>query len=109
MKKYLFSAILIMLVLSMVGSSYAQQLSRGGHIKNVVSKPIGLAFELDNGTPTACSGTIGDWMIIPEANKSMIAVALMNFQSGQLIEAYTDGTFVEGFCKCTMFYVQGGN
>ena len=48
-------------------------------------------------------------MIIPEANKSMIAVALMNLESNKLIEVYTDGTFLNGVCKATMFYLQGGN
>jgi hypothetical protein len=66
-------------------------------------------IELDNGLPTLCTGTVGDWMIIPEANKSMIAVALMNMESQKLIEVYTDGTFLNGICKVTMFYVQGGN
>jgi len=100
---------ILLLSLFTAGNSFAAELSQSGRISNVVSRPDGLLIELDNGIPTRCSGTIGEWMIIPEANKSMIAVALMNLESNKLIEVYTDGTFLNGVCKATMFYLQGGN
>lgn len=75
-----------------------------GTINNITSTPSGLMLMLDNGPPTNCNGTPYGWMLIPEANKTMIATALMLWATGQRgVAVYTNAYTGNGFCTITQF------
>lgn len=69
----------------------------GGNISNISSHGAGLMVMLDTGVPTNCSGVGYNWMTIPEANKTMIAVALLAWQLGRGVTVYTN-PLSNGFC-----------
>lgn len=62
----------------------------GGNISNITSHAAGLMVMLDTGVPTNCAGVGYNWMTIPEANKTMIAVALMAWQVKRGVTVYTN-------------------
>ena len=106
MKKFTVTVILV-LMLAVVGAADAGEFAQVGYIVNIVAQPHGLLLQLDSGIPAACDGTVGHWMIIPNDNKTMLAVALLNSDNNKLMEFYTEGNFVEGICQISMMYVQG--
>ena len=106
MRNYMIITVVLFAV-AMAGPVYAGATSQTGHITNIVANADGLLIELDNGVPDNCSSTIGYWMVIPNTNKVMAAVALMNSESGKLIEVYSNGTYINGICVVTMLYIQG--
>ena len=105
MKKSAVTLILILIV-AFGGGAEAGENAQIGYITNIVARPDGLLLEIDNGIPDACAGTVGNWMIIPNENKTMLALALLNSDNGKLMEFYTDGNFIDGICQISMLYVQ---
>ena len=54
---------------------------------------------LNTGMPTNCTGSPYGWMLIPEANKTMVATTLALWLSGQrTVTVYTNGYSGNGFC-----------
>lgn len=70
-----------------------------GNISNTSSVKGGLIVMLDVGVPTNCTGSPYGWMLIPEANKAMMATALTMWITGKrAATVYTDGYTGNGFC-----------
>jgi hypothetical protein len=74
-----------------------------GRLTNVTSGAAGLLVMLDVGVPTNCTGTPYGWMVIPESNKTMIAVALITWQNKGSGTVYTDGISASGYCTVNQF------
>jgi len=85
-------------------SAYAADSYLGGTMTNITSTPAGLMIMLDSGVPTNCTGTGYGWMLIPEANKTMIATALTMWVTGQRgVVVYTNGYNGQSFCVINQF------
>ena len=69
-----------------------------GTIIDVTTTTEGLMIRLDNGIPTDCTGTPLGWMLIREANKTMVATTLMLWQSGNRQVTVYIGGFQGNFC-----------
>lgn len=93
-------------MVAVIGTAQAGDNAQVGFITNMVAKPSGLLIEIDSGIPSACEGTVGYWMIIPNESKTILALALLNSDNGKLMEFYTEGQFVDGICQISMLYVQ---
>ena len=87
MKQLLVAAAMVLMV-ALIGAAEAQDNARAGYITNIVARTDGLLIEIDNGIPAACEGTAGNWMIIPNESKTMLALALLNSDNGKLMEFY---------------------
>jgi hypothetical protein len=74
-----------------------------GRITNVTSGPAGLLIMLDAGVPTNCAGASYNWMVIPEANKTMIAVALITWQNQGSATVYTNALDPTNGCVINQF------
>lgn len=62
-----------------------------GSIVNVTTTKEGLMVMLDSGLPTNCAATSFGWMLIPEANKTMVAATLALWLTGRtLVTVYVD-------------------
>ncbi len=61
-----------------------------GRIHDITSGAQGLLVRMDTGVPTNCTGVGYGWMTIPEANKTMIAVALLTWQNQGSATVYTN-------------------
>lgn len=73
-----------------------------GSIVNLSSAADGLMIMLSNGVPTNCTGVAYNWMLIPEANKTMIAVALLVWQAQGTAMVYTNA-LSGGVCTINQF------
>ena len=70
-----------------------------GNISNITSTTSGLLIMLDSGVPTNCTGTPYGWMIIPEANKTMVAVTLLAWHTNnRAVTVYTNAMQAGGWC-----------
>ena len=70
-----------------------------GTINNITSTQQGLLIRLDTGLPDNCAGTPYGWMLIPEANKTLIATTLMLWAMGtRSVDIYTVGRPNGGYC-----------
>lgn len=76
--------------------------SVAGRIVDVTSNADGLLVRIDAGVPTNCSGALYNSMLIPEANRTMIATALIAWQNESGGTVYTDG-LVQGQCRINQF------
>lgn len=74
-----------------------------GRITNVTSGAAGLLIMLDTGVPTNCTGASYNWMVIPEANKTMIAVALITWQNQGSATVYTNTLDPNNGCVINQF------
>jgi len=92
--------LVIGLVVSRVGVTADQYLS--GAIEDVTSGPQGLMVKLTTGVPTNCAGVGYGWMTVPEANKTMIAVALLTWQNQRNVTVYTN-PLTNGVCVINQF------
>lgn len=73
-----------------------------GTLSEVTTVPEGLLIRLDNGQPTQCAGTPFGWMLIPEANKTMLAMTMMLWMSGKRsMVIYTRAYTGDGYCTIT--------
>lgn len=71
----------------------------GGAMSNVSSSAGGLLVMWSSGIPDNCAGTPYNWMIIPESNKTMIAVALTMWSTGRKGGTiYTSQFTGNGYC-----------
>lgn len=76
-----------------------------GNIVKTASVPEGLLITLDSGVPDNCVNSPGNFLIIPEENKVMVAHAMMLFSTDKkYVCVYTDGTKVRTICRITQFY-----
>lgn len=61
-----------------------------GNIVNVTSSSQGLMILLDTGIPDNCQGTPYNWMLIKQADKTMVAVAIALWIAGKpAVTVYT--------------------
>lgn len=75
-----------------------------GTITDITSLPTGLMVILDTGVPTNCTGSPYGCMLIPEANKTMVATALLMWTTGsRRVTAYTNATPAGSFCTINQF------
>lgn len=73
-----------------------------GIINNITTIPEGVLLMLDSGPPTNCAGTAYGWMLVPEANKTMVATVLMMWISGQRkVVVYSQPYTGTGVCTLT--------
>jgi len=81
------------------GGAMAADTYQGGRIVNITTTTQGLMLMLDSGLPTVCTGTPYGWMLIPEANKTMIAAALALWLSGTRdVTVYVNAYAGSGYC-----------
>ncbi|HET9645740.1 MAG TPA: hypothetical protein VFP68_20830 [Burkholderiaceae bacterium] len=73
-----------------------------GTLSNITSTAEGLLVMLDSGTPTNCAGTPYGWMLIKEANKTMVATALTMWLSGQRAVTIYTNPFSSGQSFCVV-------
>jgi hypothetical protein len=73
-----------------------------GQVTNVTTGPAGLLILLSTGVPGNCSGVGYGWMTIPEANKTMIAAALIVWQNQGFATVYTN-PLSGGVCTINQF------
>jgi hypothetical protein len=75
-----------------------------GQITNYTSIEGGLLLIVDNGVPNNCSGTPYGWMIIPDTDKAMLAMAFMRIsQENMGVALYSNGSYSLGFCRVTQY------
>lgn len=71
-------------------SDWAADTWQRGNISEVTTTARGLMIRLVSGLPTTCTGTGLGWMLIPEANKTMLSTALLLWITGRrTIDVYT--------------------
>jgi len=89
------------LALTAASSIWAAESYQTGTITNITTIPEGVLLMLDVGPPTNCTGTPYNWMLVPEANKTMVAAVFMMWVSGQRrVTVYSAGAYTgNGFCK----------
>lgn len=73
-----------------------------GQLTNITTVPAGLLVQLSTGVPTNCAGVGNGWMTIPEANKAMIAAALIAWQNQGFATVYTN-PLSSGVCVINQF------
>lgn len=96
-KKWIVIAVLLLVLIGV--HAEAADTSVAGYVVNMTSMPEGLLVMLDAGIPDRCEGTPYGWMIIPEENKTMVAVAMMAYmQNDRKITLGVNGTFFGGYC-----------
>jgi hypothetical protein len=77
---------------AMPGGAISASSWQSGNISNITSIPGGLMIMLDSGMPDNCAGSPFGWMLIPEANKTIIATTLMVWAMGKkYVSVYTAG------------------
>lgn len=101
MRKHLIAAAALIAV-GFAHEALAADSYLGGNISNITSHAGGLMVMLDTGVPTNCAGVGYDWMTIPEANKTMIATALLAWQLGRGVTVYTNA-LSGGVCTINQF------
>lgn len=74
-----------------------------GNISEVTTTARGLMIRLDSGLPTNCTGTSLGWMLIPEANKTMVSTTLLLWIMGRrTIDVYTSAASAgDSYCSVT--------
>lgn len=70
-----------------------------GNISALTTTTEGLMIMLDTGPPTNCTGTPWNWMLIPEANKTMVAATLALWLSGKRNVTVYVLPFTAGWCS----------
>lgn len=87
------------LILSCSLTAFAGPTYQTGQISNL-SSANGILIMLSSGVPDNCQGTPYGWMVIPEQNKAMIAVALLIWSTKpeRAVTVYTSG-LVNGYCQ----------
>lgn len=102
--------VLVSLLLGIAGTVHAAGPNWvAGNITSYTSTTDGLMLMIDNGVPTNWTGTPYGWMLIPEANKTMIAMALAALTTGNKnVVIYTAGfPGPTGFCVVNQFQPTG--
>jgi len=95
-------ALLVLLTGLAIRPALADSTYLSGRIVNVTSASDGLFIMLDTGVPTNCTGVPFGWMEIPEASKTMIAVALITWQNQGSATVYTNA-LVGNACVINQF------
>lgn len=94
--KSLFSAVLVACAAAGASPAFAAADWNRGNIIDFTTSTAGVMIRLDVGQPTNCSAPNG-WMLIPEANRSMVALALtMWANSAAAVDVYV--TWTGGYC-----------
>jgi hypothetical protein len=89
---------------AMTLTTHAADTYLSGTMTNITSGTPGLMLMLDTGVPTNCAGSPYGWMLIPEANKTMIATALMAWHSGnRVVTVYTNAAPSGSLCIVNQF------
>jgi hypothetical protein len=77
-----------------------------GNITQFTTTKDGLLLMIDAGLPSNCGGTPYGWMLVPESNKTIIAMALTSITSGKkYVTLYTEG-FTGSTPYCVVNQVQ---
>lgn len=75
-----------------------------GTMVDITSVSNGLMVRLDTGVPTNCTGTPYGWLTILETNKTMVALALLAWHSGnRVVTVYTNPTPPGSWCTINQF------
>lgn len=99
MRERLASIVLLSALLLLIPPARAADVYLGGAITNITSNASGLLIILDTGLPTNCTGSPYGWMLIRESNKTMIALTLMAWHSGNRnVTVYTDTLVAGSYC-----------
>lgn len=81
-----------------------------GHITRVSYTADSLIIMLDSGPPTNCAGSAYGWMMVPAANKPMLAFVTGLWMRGdaaaESIVVYTNPTDSSGFCQISQLDTQ---
>ena len=102
MKKIAIIAVLLLSVTT--GQTIAGSYFISGTLTNYSATQGGLLIMVDAGIPDNCAGTPYGWMIIPQEDKAMLALALMRISQDQMkVTAYSSGAFYSGFCRVTQY------
>jgi hypothetical protein len=95
-------ATVLLTVTSLLSSVSAVAQSTNGHITAITSSVNGLMIMTDGPLPSNCTGTPFNWLLIPEGNRTMVALTMGVFLTsgfnGELLSVYTSGIGTGGFC-----------
>jgi hypothetical protein len=84
---------------------------QSGHISRVSYTGDHLIIMLDGGPPTNCAGTTFGWMLVPAANKPMLAFVTGLWMRGdaaqKAVVVYTSPTDASGFCQVDQIDTEG--
>ncbi|WNO08681.1 hypothetical protein [Teredinibacter sp. KSP-S5-2] len=84
-------------------NTYSDVTNNTGKIINITSIGQGLLIIMDTGKPSGCTQTT-NWMLIPEENKTMIAVALAMYLQGKTnATVYVDINATGNYCKVVQY------
>jgi hypothetical protein len=95
-------------ILFCIGYSVAQGSTNSdttGYITAQTSNAQGLLVQVSGGTPTNCSSTPYGWLLIPEANKSMVSLTLTAIAQNRQVKVFTNG-IPQGQTFCPAIQVQ---
>jgi hypothetical protein len=99
--------ILALIILFVTAPAFGGPDYISGTIINYTAVSGGLLIMFDSGIPDNCAGTPYGWIIIPETEKTMLAMALMRISQDNMQAAiYSSGQFYLGFCRANQFNPQ---
>jgi hypothetical protein len=102
MKKITIIALLITVVT--IGQAIAGPDYVYGNLSNYSAAQYGLLIMVDTGIPDNCAGSPYNWMVIPNEDKALLAMALMRISQDQLgVTIYSSGVFYNGICRVTQY------
>lgn len=91
-----------------IGYSVAQGSTNSdttGFISAQTSNAQGLLVQVSGGLPTNCTGTPYGWILIPEANKTMVSLTLTAIAQNRQVKVFTNG-IPQGQTFCVAIQVQ---
>ena len=80
------------------GNAACGDVYQTGNMTNLTATSDGLMIMLDAGPPTTCAATPYGWMLIPEANKTLVATALAMWLSGKKAATIYSAPYSGGWC-----------
>lgn len=99
MKRFITFLFCLVLFALSVSSVFGGDNTLYGRISNITSVPEGMLIKMDTGAPNNCQGTPWGWMLIPEANKTIISVTLLAKAMGKNASVYTYQFSGTGYCQ----------
>lgn len=99
MRKAIFTALLVGMF---SGNAFSAPSWTSGNLTNITSTSSGLMIMTDGSLPDNCAGTPYGWLLIKEANKTIVATTLATWLSGnKAVSVYTSGMDASGYCVVT--------
>lgn len=101
---------LIAVTLMLIGIIEAANAAESNYVRGTITSYTtttdGLMLMTDGGIPTNCTGTPYGWLLIPEANKTMIATALTMLTTGNKTATFYTGGIVGPTSFCVIIQVE---